>query len=68
MNFNGKRLRYSALEERENKVKLNIGILRYVSVSDEVRDGLRVARRSRSGSDVRDCASRKSRMNASMIR
>ena len=40
-------------------------MLRYVSVSDEVQDGLRVARRSRSGSDVRECASRMSQMNAS---
>ena len=57
-----------SLRGEGNEIKLNIGTLRYVSVGDEVRDGPQVARRSCSGSDVRDCASRKSRMNASMIR
>ena len=56
-----------SLRGEGNKMKLNIGMLRYVSVSDEVRDGLRVARRSRSGSDVQECTSRKNRMNASLI-
>ena len=57
-----------SLRREGNEIKLNIGMLRYVSVGDEVRDGPRVASRSRSGSDVRECASRKSRMNASTIR
>ena len=57
-----------SLRGEGNKIKLNIGMLRYVSISDEAQDGLQVARRSRSGSDVRDCASQKSRMNASLIR
>ena len=56
-----------SLRGEGNKIKLNIGTLRYVSVSDEAWDGLRVARRSRSGSDVRDCASWMSWMNASSI-
>ena len=56
-----------SLRGEGNKIKLNIGMLRYVSVSDEVRDGLQVARRSCLGSDMQDCASQKSRMYASLI-
>ena len=57
-----------SLRREGNEIKLNIGMLQYVSIGDEVRDGPRVARRSRSGSDMQDCASRKSRTNASTIR
>ena len=54
-----------SLRGEGNEIKLNIRTLRYVSISDEARDGLRVARRSRSGSNVRECANQKSWMNAS---